>query len=282
MLHVVKHLSFLPNHVWQANRATFYPNILLSHLCNAERSSSRLPDLFGEANLPRHQSGVPEGGNDDELVAVPLRGLAELDVERFTCRADYLAVGQDHLPAEGPSDVGDDGDPVAAAELDRIRGVHVHIGEHAQHLPHRCSVRFPPIDWLGIAGDVRDHVWVVDCVYRCEVAGVEGVVALFHERKQVCGPAGVSGVQDGSLSDRFFALASSEDICLLIHSSFWVIVSRVRCNSSRGVCSICYCTPDVHRAALIALKWLDIPVQRSRVSSILSSFLFRSLLSFFP
>jgi hypothetical protein len=68
---------------------------------------------------------------------------------------------------------------------------------------------------------VRDHVWVVDCVYRCEVAGVESVVALLHEREQVCGPAGVGGrgVHDDFLSDSFFALALSESIRLKIRFS---------------------------------------------------------------
>src|ERR1700759_108521 len=37
--------------------------------------------LLSEADLLPLPSGVPEGGDDDELVAVPLGGLAELDVE---------------------------------------------------------------------------------------------------------------------------------------------------------------------------------------------------------
>ena len=39
------------------------------------------PALLSEADLLPLPSGVPEGGDDDELVAVPLGGLAELDVE---------------------------------------------------------------------------------------------------------------------------------------------------------------------------------------------------------
>jgi hypothetical protein len=36
---------------------------------------------LGEADLLALQGGVVEGGDDDELVAVPLGGLTELDVE---------------------------------------------------------------------------------------------------------------------------------------------------------------------------------------------------------
>ena len=96
--------------------------------------AGRHPSLLGEADLLRLQSGVPEGGNYDEEVAVPLRGLAELDVERFSCRGDHFAIGEDHLPGEGPGGACDYGDPVAASELDRVRGVYVHVGEDAQHL----------------------------------------------------------------------------------------------------------------------------------------------------
>jgi hypothetical protein len=39
--------------------------------------------LLGEADLLPLQGGLQEGGDDDELVAVPLGGLAELDVERL-------------------------------------------------------------------------------------------------------------------------------------------------------------------------------------------------------
>jgi hypothetical protein len=39
------------------------------------------PALLSEADLLPVPGGVPEGGDDDELVAVPLGGLAELDVE---------------------------------------------------------------------------------------------------------------------------------------------------------------------------------------------------------
>jgi hypothetical protein len=97
-------------------------------------------------------------------------------------------------PVKGPGGPGDDGDPVAAAELDRVRvAVHVHVGEDAQHLLHRRGVRFLSVDRLGEPGDIRDHVRVVDSVHCGEVAGVERVVALLHEREQVRGPAGAVG-----------------------------------------------------------------------------------------
>ena len=43
---------------------------------------------------------------------------------------------------------------------------------------------------------------------------VEGIIALLHEREQVCGPVGVGsrGVHDSSFFDRFFALELSEYI----------------------------------------------------------------------
>ena len=44
------------------------------------------------------------------------------------------AVWQGHLPGEGPGGMGDDGDPVAASELDRVRvAVHVHVGEDGRN-----------------------------------------------------------------------------------------------------------------------------------------------------
>jgi hypothetical protein len=43
------------------------------------------------------------------------------------------------------------------------------------------------------SGDVRDHVGVVDLIQDREVAVVEGVVALLHEREEVCRPAGAMG-----------------------------------------------------------------------------------------
>src|SRR6185437_16516588 len=94
--------------------------------------AGRRPSLLGDADLLALQGGVVKGGDDDELVAVPLGGLAELEVERLSGRGDHSTVGQGHLPGEGPGGVGDDGDPVAAAELDRVRvAVHVHVGEDA-------------------------------------------------------------------------------------------------------------------------------------------------------
>jgi AcrR family transcriptional regulator len=153
--------------------------------------AGRRPPRLGESDLPPLQGGVVEGGDDDELVPGPLGGLAELEVERFTGRGDHGAVGQGHLPGEGPGGAGDDGDPVAAAELDRVRvAVNVHVGEDAQKLLHRRGVRFASVDRFGEAGDVGDHVGVVDSVHRGEVAGVECIVTLLHEREQVRGPAG--------------------------------------------------------------------------------------------
>jgi hypothetical protein len=73
---------------------------------------------LGEAELLLLQCGVPERGDDDEPVAVPLGGLPELEVERFSGRGDCAAVGEGQLAGEGPGDVGDDGDPVSAPELD--------------------------------------------------------------------------------------------------------------------------------------------------------------------
>jgi hypothetical protein len=43
--------------------------------------AGRRPALLSEADLLPVPSGVPEGGDDGELVAVPLGGRAELDVE---------------------------------------------------------------------------------------------------------------------------------------------------------------------------------------------------------
>jgi hypothetical protein len=64
-------------------------------------------------------------------------------------------------------------------------------GEHAQQLLHGFGVRFPSVDQVGEPGDVGDHVREVDLVRGGEVAGVERVVALLHEREQARGPAGV-------------------------------------------------------------------------------------------
>jgi hypothetical protein len=100
---------------------------------------------LGEADLLRQQRGVPEGGNHDQLVADPLGGLGELDVERLSRRRDYLAVRKDHLPGESSRDVGDHGDPVAASELNRVWvAVHINIGEHAEQMRHRGGVRSRP------------------------------------------------------------------------------------------------------------------------------------------
>ena len=99
----------------------------------------------------------------DEQVAVPLGGRGEVEVERLSCRGDHVAVGQDHLPGEGPCGAGDHGDPVAASELDWVWVVvDVDVGEDAKHLLHHRGVRCPSVDRLCAPCDVRDHVvWVV-------------------------------------------------------------------------------------------------------------------------
>ena len=95
-----------------------------------------------------------------------------------------MSVGQGHLPGERPGDVGDDGDPIAASELDRVWRVHPDVGESTDQLLHRGAVRLASVDRFCAAGDVRDHVRVVDLVQRSPVAGVEEIVALRHECEQ--------------------------------------------------------------------------------------------------
>ena len=63
--------------------------------------------------------------------------------------------------------------------------VDVDVGEDAKHLPHHRGVGCRSVDRLCVACDVRDHVGVVDRVQHREVAVVEGVVALLHEREEV-------------------------------------------------------------------------------------------------
>ena len=55
---------------------------------------SALRPALGEADLPPLYRGVVEGGDDDELVAVPLGGLAELDVERLSGRGITVPSGR--------------------------------------------------------------------------------------------------------------------------------------------------------------------------------------------
>ena len=57
---------------------------------------------LGEADLPPLQGGVVEGGDDDELVAVPLGGLAELDVERLSGRGITVPSGRVISPVKVP------------------------------------------------------------------------------------------------------------------------------------------------------------------------------------
>src|SRR5205823_9503312 len=92
-------------------------------------ASRPTPPLPGETDLFRQQSGIPEGGNNDQLVAVPLGGLAEFDVERLSCPSNHLAVWQNHLARERSRGVGNHGDPVTASELNRIWiALHVNVG----------------------------------------------------------------------------------------------------------------------------------------------------------
>jgi hypothetical protein len=69
--------------------------------------------------------------------------------------------------------------------------VDVDVRERANHLLDHRGVRYPSEDRIRDAHDVSDYVWVVCRIHRCDVAGVEGVVALLHEFKKVCGSAGV-------------------------------------------------------------------------------------------
>jgi hypothetical protein len=95
----------------------------------------------------------------------------------------------------------------------------MHVGEHAQHLLHRRAVRLLSVDRLGEPGHVRDHVRVVDLVHRGEVAGVERVVALLHEREQARGPAGVLGRDGQDDSSCSVVMVQIQDrLCDLIRS----------------------------------------------------------------
>jgi hypothetical protein len=48
--------------------------------------------LVGESELFGLQRCVPEGRDEDELVAVPLAGLGELEVECLVGRGNYLTI----------------------------------------------------------------------------------------------------------------------------------------------------------------------------------------------
>ena len=56
---------------------------------NLHRAWPIAPRL-GEADLLCLQGGVPEGGNSDQLVALPVAGLAKVEVERLSCRGKLL------------------------------------------------------------------------------------------------------------------------------------------------------------------------------------------------
>jgi hypothetical protein len=159
--------------------------------------ASRLGEAGAPAWVVHGESG--DGGITDEerrtLEACPQ--ITIITIPGASClsgRGDHVAVGEDHLPGEGPRDAGDNGDPVTASELDRVwRVVDVDVREDVEELLHRGGVRGPPVERLCVPCDVGDHVRVVDHVHRREIAGVEGIVAPFHEREQLCGPAGGPG-----------------------------------------------------------------------------------------
>ena len=61
-----------------------------------------LNESSGHAELAGLQARVPKGGDDDELVALPLGGLAELQVEGLAGRRHHGAVGRASSPVEVP------------------------------------------------------------------------------------------------------------------------------------------------------------------------------------
>ena len=101
--------------------------------------------LLSEADLLRPKSGVQEDVLFNELVFFPPGSRAEVEVERFSCRGDHLAVGQLHLSGEGPVGAGDYSDPVATSELDWVWFiVDAYVEERANHLLNHRGVRFSP------------------------------------------------------------------------------------------------------------------------------------------
>jgi len=49
------------------------------------------------------------------------------------------------------------------------------------------------MDWHCASRNVRDEVWVMYRLHPCEVLGVEGVVAFFHELEEPCRTGRVLG-----------------------------------------------------------------------------------------
>jgi hypothetical protein len=165
----------------------------------ATRGLSRL----GEPDLLRLHSEVPEGEFLDEQVAVPLSGRSEVEVESLSCRGDHLATGQDHLPGKRSCGASSHGDPVAGSRLYRVWVVvDMDVGKDPKHFLDHCSVRWLTLDQGRLSCDVCNHSGVMDRFHTFEVAGVEGVVALLHERKEVCRPVGAlgRGSHEGSFS----------------------------------------------------------------------------------
>jgi hypothetical protein len=145
------------------------------------------PDLgalmrrLGEPDLLRLQSGIPGNELLEKQVAFSLGGRGEGQVKRFSRWGNHFSIGQAHLPGEGPCGPRDYGSPVPAAKLDLVWVVvDVDVGETANHPFHRLCVRWLSADRLCAPWYVRDHIWMVCGFHCCEVAGVEGVVALFQ------------------------------------------------------------------------------------------------------
>jgi hypothetical protein len=82
------------------------------------------PAKLGKADLLRVQSGVPEGGDVDELVPVPPAGVAELDVERLSGRGDHFTVD---LRQDGRARGADSSAPPWLLRMDRWADVYVRV-----------------------------------------------------------------------------------------------------------------------------------------------------------
>lgn len=74
-------------------------------------------------------------------------------------------------PGEDSSRIGDNGDPVATAELDRILSIHVHVRKHPEHLGHRRGMRLSSVDRLCKPCDKRDPVRIASRVCHGQELG---------------------------------------------------------------------------------------------------------------
>lgn len=114
-------------------RGAMPDNARAAALLDAERGGCRRSRLR-ESDLLCEQRGIPECRDNDELVAGPLGGLSELDIECLARPLDDGPIGEGHVTGEGSGDVGDHCDPVFTSELDRVGvAVHVHVGERGHH-----------------------------------------------------------------------------------------------------------------------------------------------------